>query len=73
MIQARWRQFADLRVEERGQRSRGAPEPELTEGRAEVLLDGQLDRLRTQPRPVALVPKVHQLAERAPPVVVARR
>src|SRR5437763_404271 len=60
-------------VERRGQRGRRATEQELTEGRAQVLLDGQLDRLRPQPRPVALVPQVHQLAERAPAVVVARR
>src|SRR2546423_9084940 len=72
MIQARRRQLADLRVEERRQLRCGATEPELAEGRAQVLLHGLLDRLRPQPRPVPLLPQVHQLTERPLAVVVAR-
>ena len=73
VVEARRRQRADLRVEERRQLRCGAAEAELAEGRAQVLLHGLLDRLRPQPRPVPLLPQVHQLAEGPPLVVAARR
>ncbi len=72
VIQARRRQLANLRVEDNRQRRRGATEQQLAKGRAQVLLDGQLDCLRPQPRSVTLVPEVHQFAEGAAAVVVAR-
>src|SRR6266851_172374 len=73
LVEARRRELADLRVEQRRLRSCSATEEQVAKDRAQVLLDGELDGLRPQSGPVALVPQVHQLAERAPAVVVARR
>jgi len=73
VVEARWRELIDLRPQEQPQGSRGAPQRQLAEGRAKVLLDHRDDALRAQSPAVAFAPEIHQLAEGPAHVLGGRR